>query len=117
MGVQANVTVTSNIHEVFADADDRLMRGENLAAERLLALSAVEVPFEIGTLSASGHVVNATDTDTGAAVIYDQPYAARLHEHPEFNFQGGRKGKYLEDPAVQNKDELGQIIGKVVRGG
>jgi hypothetical protein len=117
VGVQANVTVQSNIRAVLGDAEDRLMRGENLAAERLLTLSSAEVPFEIGTLSGSGAVLNAPDAETGAAVTYDTPYAARLHEHPEYNFQGGRKGKYLEDPALANKDELGAIISAEVRRG
>jgi len=41
-------------------------------------------------------------------VSYDTPYAARLHEHPEYNFQNGRQGKYLEEPAMQNRAELDQ---------
>lgn len=117
MGVQANVTVTSNFREVLADADERLMRGETMAAHRLLALSSIEVPFEVGTLDASGQVLPAEDAEQGAAVTYDTPYAARLHEHPEYNFQGGRKGKYLEDPALHNKRELGDIIAAEVRRG
>ncbi len=31
-------------------------------------------------------------------VSYNTPYARRLHEHPEYRFNEGRKGKYLEDP-------------------
>ena len=110
MGVQVTVTVESNIHSVLADADERLSRGETMAAHRLLALSSVEVPFELGTLDESGQVLPAEDPEQGAAVVYDTPYAARHHEHPEYNFQGGRKGKYLESPALANRDELGAII-------
>lgn len=117
MGVQVNVEVQSNIGEVTGEIAERLIRGENLAAERLLALSSMEVPFDTGALSSTGAVLNAEDSETGSAVTYDTPYAARLHEHPEYNFQGGRKGKYLEDPAIHNRDELGGIIGKVVRDG
>lgn len=90
-----------------------IMQGQNQAGERLLALSAVDVPLDIGTLLGSGQVVPAETMEEGSAVVYDTPYAARLHEHPEFNFQGGRKGKYLEDPANENRAELGEIIAKV----
>jgi len=118
MGVRATVSMSGR---GFADAGEevlqRLARGETLAAERLLALSAEEVPLDLGTLLGSGAVVPATDPEEGAAVTYDTPYAARLHEHPEYQFQGGRKGKYVEDPAVEHRKELGDIIRKEVRGG
>ena len=115
MGVQATVTVTSNTYQVGDDISAGLVLGLNKAAERLLALSSVEVPLEIGTLQASGQVERAASPDEGSAVTYDTPYAARLHEHPEYNFQGGRKGKYLESPALHNKDELGALIAAEVR--
>jgi hypothetical protein len=35
-------------------------------------------------------------------VGYHTPYAARLHEHPEYKFQKGRKAKYLQDPLMHN---------------
>jgi len=116
MGVTATVNLTINF-PTDADLDRRIMDGENLAAERLLALSAAEVPFDLGTLSESGTVEPATSPDGGAAVVYDTPYAKRHHEHPEYNFQNGRKGKYLEDPAMEHKDELGAIIAKKVADG
>ena len=115
MGVRVEVQVTSNLRGLTAGIETSLMSGLNLAAERLLTLSSVEVPLEIGTLQASGTVERAASPDEGAAVVYDTPYAARLHEHPEYNFQGGRKGKYLEDPALANRDELGAIIAAEVR--
>lgn len=34
-------------------------------------------------------------------IFYNTPYAPRLHEHPEYKFQRGRKGKFLEDPLKQ----------------
>lgn len=120
MGVQANVTVTSNIFEVLEDANQRLMRGEDMAAEQLLALSIPVTPLSDGggTLRGSGAVQNAHDPETGSAVTFDTPYAARLHEHPEYNFtEPGTGGKYLENTALQNKGELGEIIATEVRRG
>ncbi|QPZ39701.1 hypothetical protein [Paramicrobacterium chengjingii] len=115
MGFRAEVTFTNNIGKIADDIDGRLRNGLAAAGERLLALSAQQVPFDIGTLSGSGSVstpLNAADPTV--EVIYDTPYAARLHEHPEYNFQGGRKGKYVEDPALAHKDELGDIIRKEI---
>ena len=115
MGVTASVSLNVNFGNVTEDVLVGVVQGENLAAERLLALSAAEVPFDLGTLAESGTVERATDAEEGAAVVYDTPYAARHHEHPEYRFQNGRKGKYVEDPAMENKAELGEIIAKQVR--
>lgn len=117
MGVRAVVTMTNNFGRITDDVEQRLVSGENKAAERLLALSTERAPLDISTLIGSGTVERATNAEEGAAVVFDTPYAARLHEHPEYNFQGGRQGKYVEEPALQNKGELGDIIRKEVRGG
>ena len=116
MGVSASVNIDINF-PTGPELDRRIMDGEDLAAERLLALSAAEVPFELGILSESGSVEPATSPEEGAGVVYDTPYAKRLHEHPEYTFQNGRKGKYVEDPAMEHKDELGEIIAKKVADG
>lgn len=65
----------------------------------ILRLSQEQVPHDKGSLQNSGNVETLGDT---VIVGYHKPYAARLHEHPEYNFQGGRKGKYLEDPINTN---------------
>lgn len=117
MGVRAQVTMVNNFGSITDEIRARLVSGENKAAERLLALSVERAPLDIGTLIGSGTVERATDPEEGATVVFDTPYAARLHEHPEYNFQGGRQGKYVENPALQNKGELGDIIRKEVRGG
>lgn len=116
MGVSAQVSLTLNFPS-SADLDARLMQGEDLAAERLLALTAERAPLDLGTLIGSGTVEPAQSPEGGAGVVYDTPYAARLHEHPEYNFQGGREGKYVENPALENRDELGAIIAKQVNDG
>lgn len=116
MGVRIEVSMRSNLANLSADILQNLMRGETLAAERLLALSTERAPLDIGTLIGSGTVIPATSPEEGAAVVFDTPYAARLHEHPEYNFQGGRQGKYVEEPAIQHRQELGDIIRKQVTG-
>jgi hypothetical protein len=70
----------------------------------ILRLSQMEVPHDKGTLQNSGTVQEIEDT---VVVGYHTPYAARLHEHPEYHFQKGRKGKFLSDPIVRNARALG----------
>jgi len=48
-------------------------------------------------------------------VGYHTPYATRLHENPQYNFQRGRKGKYLEDPIKKNLTRIGEMIGKTLQ--
>jgi len=67
--------------------------------DELLRLSSFEVPHDTGFLQSTG-----TSQSSGQdwEVGYHTKYAARLHEHPEYKFQKGRKGKYLEDPLKNN---------------
>jgi hypothetical protein len=82
-----------------------------------MRLSQKEVPHDKGTLQNSGYVNFAFGGSKGDIVIgYNTPYAARLHEHPEYHFQKGRKGKYLYDPIVRNQRILGIKFGTVWKG-
>lgn len=111
MTVDASVSVTSNFGQASQVALAGILRGETLAAERLLALALPRTPLRDGLLRESGAVIPAADPQDGAAVTFDTPYAARLHEHPEYNFsEPGTGGKYVENPALENSREFGQII-------
>jgi hypothetical protein len=76
----------------------------------IMRLSQAEVPHDKGSLQNSGTVEETADGDV--VVGYHTPYAARLHEHPEYRFQKGRKGKYLEDPINRNARVLGISFGQ-----
>jgi hypothetical protein len=69
-------------------------------SNEILRLSQSQVPHDVGTLQNSGRV--EPHPREYAEVGYNTPYAARLHENPQFRFQKGRKGKYLEDPIKDN---------------
>lgn len=85
-------------------------------AMEVLRLSQFEVPHDKGMLQASGNVSqDITDHDT-VLVGYNKVYAARLHEHPEYNFQKGRKGKYLEDPIKHNLDVFRRFYAEAMKG-
>lgn len=65
------------------------------AGEALLAQANEIVPLDTGALKGSGEV-SVDERKLQAAVSYDTPYAVRLHEHPDYRFQRGRCGKWLE---------------------
>jgi len=83
-------------------------KAEKMVCDEILRLSNKEVPFDIGTLANSGRVDAFPNY---CEVGYHTKYAHRLHEHPEYNFQNGRKGKYLEDPIKNNLSRLEKIVG------
>jgi hypothetical protein len=89
----------------------------NKIADEILRLSQREVPHDTGRLQNTGDVKSVKEME--AEVRYSTPYAARLHEHPEYNFQKGRKGKYLEDPVKNNThvftNYMKEIVGEVFK--
>ena len=98
------------VSSVKAAALDGLLEG----AEHILEEANRIVPHDEGTLMRSGE----TSVDSGkmaAAVSYDTPYAARLHEHPEYNFQGERQGKWLEKTLRERGADVRDYIAKKVR--
>jgi hypothetical protein len=96
--------------EALAKIRHAAMKGLFAAAEAILTKANDDVPHDQGHLMRSGHV-STNEASLEAAVSYNTPYAARLHEHPEYNFQDGRKGKWLED--VVQKDGPGLMQKKV----
>lgn len=75
------------------------------AAEEILKRANELVPLDEGTLQASGEASVGT-SDLISVVSYDTPYAVRLHEHPEYEFQGGREGKWLEKTVNENSKDV-----------
>lgn len=95
------------------DAIERAaLQGINDVASEILRLGTFEVPHDKGILQGSAHVEPSSDKEV--IVGYNTVYAARLHEHPEYRFQKGRKGKYLEDPIKNNLSIFRKFIGDAV---
>lgn len=122
-----NFYVALDLKEVNTGLDrlTRLTRSKNMdainrIADMLLSLSQKEVPHDVGTLQNSGHVEYAKDLDEPEAIVgyggMSAPYASRLHEHPEYTFQNGRKGKFLEDPLKNNLNIFKGIYNEIVGG-
>lgn len=93
---------------------DLARKGVGMVADEVLRLSQYEVPHDTGRLQNTGHVEPLQDE---AIVGYNTVYAARLHEHPEYHFQKGRKAKYLEDPIKRNLHVFRSFIEKTVQEG
>ena len=88
-------------------------------AEEVLRLSSFEVPHDTGALQTSGHIEYEAESSSvfEAIVGYNKVYAARLHENPQYNFQKGRKGKYLEDPIKNNLSVFLKFFGETIASG
>lgn len=80
-------------------------------ADKILELSTQEVPLDEGTLLRSATVVEKGKV---VQVGYNTEYAAKLHFHPEYRFQNGRKAFYLTDPVKRNKQNLLQFFNERV---
>lgn len=110
IGVEVNARgVIAKFNQLIAKSDESTLLALEAAALEGLRLTQFEVPHDEGTLQNSGTVERLKD---GVVLGYHTPYAARLHEHPEYRFQKGRKGKYIEDPIRRNERALGLTFGK-----
>jgi hypothetical protein len=91
------------------------VRGLNLAAERLRALSVPRAPKQTGALRNTAQVTPATTGDPVSSVSYDTPYAVKQHEELDYRHDDG-EAKYLEKPLREHSDELLAIIARSIRG-
>lgn len=100
--------VAANLPNLEKTMQAGVKRGLLDAGLEGMRLSQFEVPHDEGTLQNSGTVEVMPNGDV--VLGYHTPYAARLHEHPEYRFQKGRKGKYISDPLNRNASVLGLKI-------
>lgn len=102
-----------NGEEVLRLIGEATIEGLHEAGEHLLALAKAVVPLEEGTLERSGQSTPLADIDSDSPTVvvsFDTVYAARQHEELTWQHAEGRTAKYLEGPAVANKNLLAQII-------
>lgn len=103
--------------KVLETVADRTRKATQDVAEEVLRLSQREVPHNTGELASSGSVSDTIRSKGLEKLVgYNKVYAARLHEHPEYRFQKGRKGKYLEDPIKNNLSIFRKYMDKVIKG-
>lgn len=93
--------------------EEQSKKGVEQIGDEVMRLSALEVPLDEGGLLESGSVQPQGD---GTVIVgYNKVYAARLHENPQYKFQNGRKGKYLEDPIRLNLDVFRNFFKEAIR--
>ncbi|GAA3455877.1 hypothetical protein GCM10018962_77110 [Dactylosporangium matsuzakiense] len=90
------------------------VEGVGRAAEWLLGESDQLVPIEEGTLARSG-VASVDEATATGAVSYDTPYAVRQHEELEWQHDPGRQAKYLEQPWLEGRETMAEIIAASIR--
>lgn len=108
----------SVINFIFRDpariADGAAYIAVKKGAEFLLTETIKTTPKDEGILIQSGKVTGRPSA-IEAFVSFDTPYAVRLHEHPEYNFQNGRRGKYLERTLNEQRATLERLIADEIR--
>lgn len=101
---------------IIEDMKEHVERALFKGAQHILNESNNIAPKDEGTLIQTSFV--DVDGDEGKAnIVYVQKYAARLHEHPEYNFQGGRQGKFLEKPMLAEGDNVRDIMAEEIKRG
>jgi len=105
--------VPENIKKIIKEMVEAMWTASELAVDVIGNESEKQVPFKVGTLRDSWRVDPLTN-EIGFRFGYHTPYAARLHEHPEYRFGNGRKAKYLEQPVESNLgDWQGKFLSKL----
>lgn len=103
MGIVFKLNTNFKNKEVKGKVEAGGKRAMVVVGQYLLEESVKTVPYRDGILEASGTA--STDGKT-VCVSFNTPYARRLHEHPEYNFRGKGRGKWLErtfnDKVVQS---------------
>jgi hypothetical protein len=84
------------------------------AGERLLEAAGQRVPVRTGALAASASI--AAD-DEGVSIGYTAAHARYVHAHPEWQFAGGRSGRWLEEALDAEADAAGAVIADTFRSG
>ncbi len=103
-----------NLDRLAAQYDAAAAEGLEAAGDHVLEVSNRDVPFEKGTLRASGKV--SVDREAlRVAVSYDTDYAVMQHEDPDNQHDAGRSPKYLENAINSERTEAAQIVAETVR--
>lgn len=101
-GANLKVSVDFNLVSLGAAVAADSQDAAEAAANKILEYANTIVPYKTGLLQSTGEVVRIPGPGTNSVmVVYGTVYAARLHEHPEYHFENGREGKWLEKALTQ----------------
>ena len=91
-------------------AHEGIIDGIEASALVITAASSQIIPHLSGYLEGSGGIDIAENLETGT-IYYDTPYAARLHQHPEYDFRGGKRGKFLQSTMSGSRRKVLDMFG------
>ena len=106
--------MTWNSAAIEAAVARAALNGLETAADVLLEEANRTIPFEFGDLAGSGD----TSVDASALksnVYYTAPYAPRQHEDTTLRHAQGRRARWLELAAQENKDTLAGYVMNAIR--
>lgn len=96
---------------------DAIIKEKNEAVEMALFMGGAHLLDEANRIAPKdeGILIQTSDVDVDpdegkAHVFYTQKYAPRLHENPQYNFQGGRQGKWLEKTIREQRKGVQQMM-------
>ena len=95
--------------DVKAKQKATAIRALNDSLEYIMGESNKIIPHDEGTLQRSGQI-DVDKSELKGTVSYDTPYARRMHEHPEYRFQKGREGKFLEKVIFRDKQKIAKYM-------
>ena len=82
------------------------------AAKDLLERANEHVPLEFGFLKSTG----IADADGNKGVVsYSAVYAAKLHQHPEYNFRGAGTGRWLQNAVEEGEQQTLEAFAKPIK--
>jgi hypothetical protein len=113
--VSISVSLNMNTREAEQAAQEGGVRGLNMAADRLVALSVPLTPIDLGDLRQGTSATYATTETLESKVSNDMEYAARQHEELTWRHPEGGQAKFLEAPARDNADELMELVRAQIR--
>lgn len=100
--------------QIIAEKQRAVEQALYIGASHILNESNKIAPLDEGPLTQTASV----DVDGAAgqaSVFYVQKYGPRLHENPQFNFQNGREGKWLEKTVMKEMDRVRDIMANEIR--
>lgn len=100
--------------QIIAQKNEAVGQALYKGASHILNEANNIAPKDEGPLTQTSDV--SVDAEQGKAnIFYVQKYAPRLHEHPEYNFQGGRQGKWLEKTILSESNRIAEIMATEIR--
>jgi len=93
-----------------AAAHDGINDGIQMSMVVIVDATEQIIPFLSGELEGSGGMDLAENLETGH-IFYDTPYAAAMHQHPEYDFRGGRRGNYLKSTMSGSRKRVLDMFG------